>query len=163
MATKVIRIHQCYFCPYWLAGTSTKFEDQGWCKREKKSLYNTLKETDKDIFIQTIPDWCPLEDLGGLDELMAELERYENSPPTWAELSNLQDDKEKAESQLAELREDQLRLQFLARRVYFPEDHPKSGVFVCVGEEIVEFWPIDVGENDDLKSLRIAIDKINKK
>ena len=60
--TKMIRMEQCYFCPHWLVGTSTNYQDNGWCKLSKKSLCDTLIETKKDTYIQTIPDWCELEE-----------------------------------------------------------------------------------------------------
>ncbi len=63
---KHIKIAQCYFCPHWICGNSTGFQDVGFCIKEKKSLTGTMIETDtKDEWTQTIPDWCGLEDCPG--------------------------------------------------------------------------------------------------
>ena len=59
---KMIRMEQCYFCPHILIGSSTLFDDVGWCKLYKRTLSETMVETEKDTWIQTIPDWCELEE-----------------------------------------------------------------------------------------------------
>ena len=61
--TKMTRIEQCYFCPHILMGTSTLFDDIGWCKQSNKTLSETMVETKKDTYIQTIPDWCELKEV----------------------------------------------------------------------------------------------------
>ena len=60
--TKIIRITQCYWCPYISMGCSTELQDVGGCKKSSKSLYGTSIETEKDTWTQTIPDWCELEE-----------------------------------------------------------------------------------------------------
>ena len=59
---KIIKIAQCYFCPYVSLGNSTEVQDIGWCKKKEQTLRGTLIEKEKDIFIQVIPDWCKLEE-----------------------------------------------------------------------------------------------------
>ena len=58
---RIIRISQCYFCPHIQFGDSTKWNDVGWCMKEKKSLNGTMVKIKKDTYTQTIPEWCGLE------------------------------------------------------------------------------------------------------
>ena len=58
---RIIRIPQCYFCPYMLFGNSTAVNDVGFCKMENKSLNKTMVKIKGNTYTQTIPEWCPLE------------------------------------------------------------------------------------------------------
>ena len=54
---------------------------------------------------------------------------------------------------------DKERLDWLAIHCYLPNDHPKDGVFVCVGEEVSPLGSFNMFQSNDAKALRDAIDR----
>ena len=62
--------------------------------------------------------------------------------------------------EIAEIKADAERFRRLARECYLPDDHPENSVAVIVPESIVPLGGFTLDPDNDLKSLRIAVDNM---
>lgn len=65
-------------------------------------------------------------------------------------------------AELATLREDKARLDWLCSQAYFPGDAPTKGIYLAVGTDAVPEGKITLNEEQDRQTIRAAIDAVRK-